>query len=714
LTAEFALLLSCAATGITFESSAIRTDRFIIELVRQSGEKLECSAEVAAEPLVIEIKDRPLKEVREKLANLVQAEWQEEDGQLILRRPPELRRKIEAAEATRTRDSLRRLLDEIREENKKLPGIDTKEAARFLAPLETGPSGFDQKEYLYRVQANPVNRASAELLDLLGEARLAAMYIGERAVLTSTPNAVQRPMPNRSAAVLQRLHRGLQLLQEARVNRGTPDGQTVRMGGYLEVGPGQLASGTGKTWLAVQRRGSLLFSYTLTIIDQNGKLIARSSGELPDRSRSRSQAYSGRGLSLEIPKELQLMAFLRKNVGYAAGGGPVAKLPDGTPIRASFGVSFAESEGRPPDLGINGLLDDPVERDPIGLTFGPLIRQVAKLRKQPLLATISDGGVIALLEGLSYQGLRTHEDLLSFITQSGVPLSVRSPIGEVVSDPDNWLLVRPVNGEASRKARFNRVALRTLLGHMRAKETITLDDAGAYVRASSGVPSYSALDMAIIRSAVPTVDRSIAEQIFSPALTFLSELTPAQLQRLSSSGAPFSNLTPGQRETLRRWLYDDFSRTRPEPMEGPPMVFRGPLETEPTEVFPQGFPPTTPIRIETSTVDAVIARATTGFRYALSLDSLAWHDSMGPEGEFIGAKYSRHYAGFRPAKQTSYSIVALFGAESRISQTTTETRPLEGRPEITREQFPEEYRKRIDLAKSAFRLPPRASGGPPP
>lgn len=707
-------LLSLAEAEITLESSAMRADRLVAELASQSGERLECADEVAAEPLVVQISNRPLAEVRERLARLLDAEWQEAEGRLILHRPPELRRKKVADEAKLLHESVEQLLSEVRLENAKLPPIDRKEAERFASPLTLGPTGLDQKEYNYRVQANPLNRAGSEMLEALGAARLTGMYVGERVVFSDSPNSVQRPLPAGSSSILARLRKGLDLLHEAKANRQLPEGQTVRIGGYLEIGPSSIAAGLGKTLFVLQRRGISQYAYTLTLVDREGKLIARASGNFPDRNRARAQTYSGQGKSLVVPKEVQLFAFLRKNAGYAAGGGPAAKLPDGTPIRAGFGVSFAESEGRSPDLGLGNLLDDPVGRDPLGLTFGPLIRQVAKERQAPLLATLSDDGIVALLDALQHQGVRTHDDLLDFLTQAGVPASVRSPHGVLLPDSGEWMLIRPVYAEAARKERFNRVALRTLVGQMREKETITLEDAAAYVRSSSGVPSYVSLEMMILRSAVPTIDRSVAEAIFSPALTFLAEMSPAQFQRLRTAGAPYSDLTPGQKETLRRWLYDDFSRTRPEPIEGPPLVFRGPLMTEPTELFPQGFPPATPVMVETSALDAVIARATTGFRYALNLDSLAWHDTMGAEGDFIGAKYSRHYVGFRPARQTRYAVVAHFGPESTIQQGTIETKPIEGKGEITRDQFPEEYRKRIELAKSAFRSPPRPPGGPPP
>jgi len=539
------------------------------------------------------------------------------------------------------------------------------------------------------------------------------MYVGERWVLSDSPHPVQRPLPNGAGAIMSQLRKELDLLHQAKQNRPIPAGKSVLIAGSLEMGPGLLSTGVGKSLFVVQRRSLTLFSFNLAILDREGKVIARAAGELPDRGRSRMQTYANKGNALTFPKEIQLFTFLRKNVGFAAGGGPVAKLPDGSPIRASFGVSFAESEGRPPDLGLGDLLDDPVERDPLGLTFGPLIRQVASARGASLMASLSDGGVVALLQALEYQSVRTHNDLMDFLTQSNVPASVRSPHATVLNSEGDWMLIRPAYAEAARKARFDRVALRTLLGHMKAKQTVTLEDAAAYVKSPDAVPSFSSLDMMIARSAVPTIDRAVVDQIFTPALKFLSEMTPAQFQRLGT-GVPYADLTPGQKETLRRWLYDDFSRTRPESLSGPPMPFQGPLDSEPTELFPRGFPPSTPIRVESTALDAVIARATTGFRYAINLDSLAWHDSMGSEGEYLGAKFSRHYVGFLPAKQTIYSVIAQFGPESTIRQGTTEIRLFEGKAEIQRGQFPEEYRKRIEMAKAAFRGPPRGAGGPPP
>lgn len=708
------MVLATQGPTISLEADAIRVDALLKAVASETGQKFDCGPEVAAEPVVVQFHRQPLAEVMDRLAKVLDAEWTDKDGVRRLVRPAALRQKQEAEESNQIRESLASLLKDLKAEFRRLPILDAKEAERFVDPMKNaGPTGFDQKEYAYIQSANPVTRAAVGLIQAIGVQRLTSMYLGERTVYSNSPNVVQRPFPGASGAILTQLRKDGETLVAAKARIEDHQRPRMRIGGFLEVGPGILEGGIGKTIFSVQRRSSLRFSFTLTMIDREAKVILRGSGDVPDRSRQLAGVHTNKGEPLTFSKNLMTMAFLRKNLGYAAAGGPVAKLDDGTRIRASFGVSFAESEGRAPDLGLGDLLEDPVARDPLALSFGPLMRQVAEKQGKPLLATISDGSIVALLEGLNFQSIKTHSDLFEFLDQTHVPAGARNPNAQRMDDSE-WLLFKPAFPAAARKGRFDREAMRSLIKSMKEKQTITLEDATAYGKRAPVMPSFAGLDMMYMRSAVPTIDRQIPEQIFGAALSFLSEMGPDQFRRLSNEGTPYSDLAPKQKETLRRWLYDDFTRTRPEPDDGPPMPFRGPLESEPTEVFPNGFPAPTLIRVDLVQADAVIARATTGYHYCLNLDSLAYHDTMGAEGEFLGAKFSRNYVGFRPALQSLYSVIAHFGEKGEIRQSIQETRPVEGGKEITRDQFPESYRKRMERAKAAFSRPAARAGGPPP
>lgn len=198
--------LELPETRITFEARAMWAGRLLPRLGKQASVQLTCDAKLAGEVFVVKVQDRPLSEIMTKLAEAGHAEWiRTENGFHFMRSTTittRLRRKEVAArernlrrwfqpiaESLKTRLTPAHALNAIRERRRldqiKFSGDSAEDSARWEAA--------EQKRL--RLDAlKPVYRLIGRCLEEIGFSRLAEMRIGERAVYSTRPTAMQKPL----------------------------------------------------------------------------------------------------------------------------------------------------------------------------------------------------------------------------------------------------------------------------------------------------------------------------------------------------------------------------------------------------------------------------------------------------------------------------------------------------------------------------------------
>jgi hypothetical protein len=720
---SLAILLVMADPLVSFQADAVRVDTLLADLARQSGQKVACDAAVAPEPLIVQFKDQPLEEVLKRVADVAGGEWVRKGDERRLTRSPSLRSKQEQADQAKLLAKLGELIANLKAESDKIPRYDEKRAALAVDKVRfVDMQQDDTMAELGRMAVDdPAYRAAITVMAGAGAGSLAKLDIGGRAVFSDDPTPMQRPVPKGQKAMLDELKGSIALMEAAKKKLGSPKKPYVNFGGATTIGPGSLAGGYGKTVFALKKMGSLSFSYEVFTVDGKGRSALAGEGYVPDYGLRFRAVYAGAGKPLEITPDVKTFVELRSDLGYAWASTSFAKLPDGTKITGSNAMSKAEASGRGPNLEVAGLLSDPVSRDPIGIAVGSLLRQVAAQKGKPLLATVSDATVLPVIDAISRKTVRTQDDFIGFLQQTGVRASSRIPYSEV--EDGAWLMVKPIFPAFARRERINRLALKTLLSAIHKAGALSLDAAARYVATCYRPPTFGSLDAAIISHADPTVDKAACDMVFSSALPFLAQLNPAQWDALSNRRVKVSLLPLELQTIVRRWVFDEFRYDhlmelgkvlRSEAPGGRPGF--SPIATEPTEMFPDGVPTTASVGIEVKSVPAAIVRTQAGFRLIFDADSLGYQEANPrapvPDEEFV----PRVIEGYTPASQRRFTITVYLREDLEPAISTRETKIAPGAAETDRNGLPSSLKKRIELIRNAFasqRVPDRKEPPPP-
>lgn len=699
-----AILAAVAVSAsVSFASDAVRVDALLEDLASQTGLELRCDAGVGATPVVAQFHERPLDEVLALLGKVVDAEWDVQGGVRRLSRSGELRLKQEREEAKRMAALVDRQVRQALAEVDALPELDRAEADRIVDRyrLAEMTSAAQQAEFVRMSTTSPVRRAAVRLLAAVDPQKLATMRIGERLVFSDVPHPSQLRLPSTSKQPLKALREECRTLLAARERLGEQLRAKANFGGLPEIGPGTLEACYGKTILACTRTGLGRFRLTLLVTDRNGSGILTGATDMPSRMAALFTPYTQTGKPLEISDTMEKLAFLRRDIGYAAASsGTGVRLPDGSTARRQFAITASESEGLPPDLGLGAIFSDPRRWDPLGYAFGPLLRQVASAQGKPLLATISDEALFALLLAVSFKQIATHDGLEQLLAQTQIEEGARTPYAAVV-EQEGWLAYKPWLPVAARKQRIDRTALRELIARIRAEGALLLEDAIAYSAKAPAKPGFTSLDSMILVHAVPEVDRqSIESLIGADALPLLASMTSSQLAR-AAEGVLVRELGPEQKEWIRRWAFEQYPYNAGllgTPREGGMRA----VDLEPTEIFPNGVPLDSGFLIERTQAPAVLAAAKSGWRFAFDLDGMGYQESLGPRGQLVGVTFDREFTSYRPAVRTRTTVRLRIPGRTEMTSVVSETRPAPGSKHGPRDALPKNLLDRIDLVRKAF------------
>lgn len=719
------LLLLFAAPTVSVQADSMRVDALLAELSQQSGAKLTCDGAIAQEPIIVQFSDQPLETVLQKIADVAGGEWTtNHKGDRVLSQPPTLKRKQEAEDAAKVTAFFGELFSALKAESDKFSGLDAKRAALAVDRYRwVEMSEEDTTKELARVTIdNPAYRFAIGVLEKAGPASIAKLEIGERIVFADSQTPMQRPFPKGSGGLVAELKQSIRLMEAAKKALGSPKKQSVNYGGLPLTGPGTLAAGYGKTFVGIKRFGALQLEYDVTTVDAKGRSVLHGSGYFPAYGLRFSAKTSGAGKLLAQSHAVKTYVELRGNLGYAWGSGTTIKLADGTSVPVSAGMSHAEASGKGPNQDVLTVLADPVKDDPVGAVAGSLLRQVATNKGKPLIATLSDAVIPWILDALRRKTINTDSDLLEYLQQSMLPKGSRMPSAQVADG--EWLVVKPFLPAIARRDRINRVALRTLVQAIRRTGTLSLEDAAAYVATCNRPPTFSSLDTMIIENADPGMDKSEASLMYNPALPFLVKLNPSLWSALESGPVKVSTLPPELQARVRRWTYGEFdiNRLREQASIGKPMHserpggFPGfpPLETEPTELFPNGLPAEATVSLQVKRTPAVVARTESGFRLIMSAYSMAFQEEF-PEG--IGGtepRPKRVIVGYTPASQRSLVLKLHLVEDIDATLHSTETSIARNAQETSQENLPQNIKRAYEAAKKALGESPWSKAKPPP
>jgi DNA-binding HxlR family transcriptional regulator len=698
------LALIQSGPAVSYAADAVTVGELVKALAKEAKVNLDVAPAVAGEPVVVQFKDRPLDEVQARLANLIGAAWIDNGGVPTLTRPASLRTDQEREERRRMADWLTRMLDLRLREFEKVGAFDRAQADLLVDRYRLAEMKVETfTTELARINAdNPVVRATTGVLRTVDPIRLIQMRIGQRIVFSDSPTSVQSPLTTKGKALLDATRKDITVMEAASKALGNPRKPFMNIVGHPIAGPGTTRDPYGKTVLAITRYGALDFRFELTQVTKDGRRLLNGQGALPDLGSQLVFNLPKKGHPLEVSEEALALGKLEvRGGGVNYGGSRRIEMEDGKVITASFWVPFEEANDDDPAARVRPKLIDPVRYDPLGIVLGPLLRQAATRRNASLMATLGDDGLRLLARMMGGEGISTEEALWAALTRSTVDEKDRIPLATIKESPE-WIEIRPFFPVYARTARFDRRAVRDLIGEVRREGALTLAMAARYGRPLR----RSSLEYLYIINGDPAVGPTEVGGVFNAATEFFLDLTPGQGNRLREEPLPVGDLSVEQRERVRRWVYEDLLRFYRDHAERTSRnalaVDHMPLIYEPTELFPNGVPPSLRLSIEQKETPVVLTQSTQGLRFALDAPSLGLLEGMQAQPGKHPEAARRSLVYYRPARWLSYRLKLLFDPKNELTLGVTETRPNSGSRFGPRSALPEAVLKEAEAVREAF------------
>lgn len=706
------LILGQSGPTVSFAADSVTVGALVKALAKQSGERLDATMAISAEPIVVDFRARSLTEIKGRLAENIGAVWIDQGGVSTLSRPAALVTEQARQERRQMADFLTALFDKRLEKFQRAGAFTRADADKLVDRYRlVDMKAKDLMAEESRIaQDNPIVRCAVKVLRSVDPTKLVQMRLGQRMVFSDVPTAVQVPLTAKGREAFTDLRKEIAVMEEAKKALGNPQKKLINFADHPVTGPAKTTDPYGKALLAIQRYGPLDFTYSLVLVAKDGRRLAQGSGYVPELRTRWDIQVPKEGTPLEIPEDAVAMGQLEmRGGGVSSASSTRVELGNGKFVWASFWVPFAEANQDDPATRVRAKLIEPVANDPLGVIAGSVLRKIAARRKQSLIASLGDRTLRELARQYAGQGVETEEGFWTVLRQDSIEESQRVPLANV-SEEAGWIDVRPLFPVDARATRFDRKALRELIAEFRKEGALTMAAATRYGRVIRRV----GLDYIYAVNADPAVGPSEVGSVFSPAMPFLIDLSPQQWTRFETDAIVVSQLSAGQREEVRRWVYESLTyafRDRAERTSRNPMQLgQLPLALEPTELYPNGLPAALRVKVDRTERPRILTQSTLGLRYTMDPASLGMLEAMQRDPARHPEAARRSLTGYRPATEVGYSIKLQFGPEDEIGLSASETRPVPGSKFGLRSGLPESVLKEVEEVREAYRPIPRSSG----
>jgi hypothetical protein len=692
-----ALLLPLAAPAqvpqkrLTFVRDAGRAKVVLAELSKEAGISLDTAPQTENEVIVVAVKDVPLKETLDRIAEAVHGSWKADGNRYRLIRTPEQARAEEQEQWAR---ELQRVRDALERRRKDAPGEFTEaEAKRVATSLREWSKAMMESKEPYRTfgrihtidRSGPAGRAMTRILASLDPAVLASLDMEERVVLSNQPTRTQRPLPN-GAAVVAQIARDQQTWAEVVQNQ--PIEPVVRGGtpwymGSLGSDQKPYASTPKKILFTARKIGAGDFFMQLMLADESGRLMGY------------ANSY------------LDVASFELQNPPAAPGeNDPELTVP---PEVVTLGEAIVKrSQAREPlPEPVLAKLARPEETDPMALFVSPLLREAAVKGKANLVACLPD---LYFTASYSPQAKMRRD---AFVARLDL-------LGLKITRTDGWWVGQPKEPWWARRVRADRMVLGKVLRSVAANGRASLDDR-ATLAAKMAPAARNQLPATLLRLVLaPGQEADLREQSL---LKFFGTLDASERTRLRQGGT-FGSLNPRAQEALQEFVYHLEPQLVVDATKDPggkisQFVFGG-VGRDTTESLPNGIPADARITVTDTESDVLFVSGGVqgNLPYAartLDAEELALETFMSNNRQYFPYKDWETEppvpGRFRLGKRRRVEFAFDFTPVLHFNSTLQESGAPQGR-ELTQDNLPAAFRRLLAERMEALRK--QYANTPPP
>ncbi len=198
-----AALVTSPLPFINLSTKGLVLQRVLQTVGAVSGERYECSSDLAQEPLIVDVKQADPAELRERLAWVMDAEWEKTSTGWRIARPENRKRQLLEDLRHRRAKSIAPVLDQ---EQKLLAGESNayERARKAIEAFRKMSAG--EKPTLTGGSVDlgtPADLLCRQLLVDIGADALAALPLHKPVIFSDKPNPMQRPLPRHASKAIK-------------------------------------------------------------------------------------------------------------------------------------------------------------------------------------------------------------------------------------------------------------------------------------------------------------------------------------------------------------------------------------------------------------------------------------------------------------------------------------------------------------------------------
>ena len=588
---------------VTYRTVAVPLRQALEQISQQAGVKLTVSEELGSEPIILSLRGATTQAAMDHIASAIGAKWTDEGkGEYLLERTPAMAEKLEqeavAERAEVIKKSIERLSSDMAKDKGTPEEIEKNIAGSFASEMKRYEQGSGNgRETRAVMEHMPAHRALVRLLKLMNPRELALLQDGEKAVYSSHPTTMQKPLPEGVDQVADQLQIEQNIFADE-FSKEHPRTLTASQRGY-QRGVAQMASRPAKLLLLAGVDFGVR-SATLIAIDSDGNSVA----------------CAGDALRVDPMNTLRA-----KNEAVVAGEKNDADIPISPESKLlSLACEAATNViGNPPPLGpeVRRLVLRPVAHDPMSFLVSDGFLAVADRSHSNLIAYPSDE-MVFVNYSLSDVGGFKLPSFLQGLDDEGMEVSI---------DKD-WAVAEPQDRVSAWKTRTDREAYEKCLQEA---------DSRGYI----SIPTAAELALTVRSASEPKVPGAMGllGQRYNPffgrdihVLRFYASLSSGQVSYLLGGGKlSAGEMSQEQWSLLQQLAYQG----------GGQLVVTGPdvsddeygdlgtyvLVREPTEFMPNGLSPDASVTLTSKNTDLIFAdtKSEDGWEWLsdLSIDQIA-------------------------------------------------------------------------------------------
>ncbi len=437
--------------------------RMLERVGEAAGLDLRCTDDFTDAPLIVSVRDEPVSEVLDRIAEVCEGRWTVGQGIYTLNARP--MREEDSDYAVRVS-----AIAETLAANHPGQAARAEDAIAFFDALEAAISADGQLDYVKSqevLKQHPGATVLYKLAALFGPETLAAIPENRPVVFSSQPTQFQRQLPGGVEGLIAQQHKDLQLFDQVRQGRSYNAQNAPAQIRHYYTPPVMQERSPQLVWVKVRRFQSSLSFQLLGFVSEPQARPVIIAGSFPFRDSGPAKGLETRYEWPSVPGEITLSDEAKEWVQWWAS-------------RFTSSIKAPEPANREEPLYWRVLTQkDP--RDYLGFYHSEGMLAAAKQLERPMIARLNPAG--------------SQNSYLRMAETYPVPMLLGSALsGSHAYQDGRWLLARPADLKQSREMSIRRTAVAAMLANSEPKGEIVFAD---LLAAADGCPDERAYASAL-------------------------------------------------------------------------------------------------------------------------------------------------------------------------------------------------------------------------